>query len=135
MLGVKLVIGGGPGTINIINDTIKAGMPVIIFNDTSQAALLLAYAYDLTALNECNLMQIEEHQKLVELIGKEYPDLTLKNILTFYNSIMECMKNKLYVSMKFHAINFRYCNTYFVNSNIIVHLKQCTTLIIYLLLR
>ena len=111
MLGVKLVIGGGPGTISIIKDTIKAGMPVIIFNDTSQAALLLAYAYDLTALNECNLMQVEEHQKLVELIGKEYPDLTLNNILIFYNRIMECMKNKLYVSMKFNAINIRYFNT------------------------
>lgn len=94
---VKLVIGGGPETINHVYQTIINEIPVIVFKETSQAAALFAYAFELPPLEVCNLAEIEEHQKLIDMIGLEYPDLTRRQKAKYYNKIMKCMKQKKYV--------------------------------------
>lgn len=96
---VKLVIGGGPETINHVYQTIINEIPVIVFKETSQAAALFAYAFELPPLEVCNLAEIEEHQKLIDMIGLEYPDLTRRQKAKYYNKIMKCMKQKKYISV------------------------------------
>ena len=123
MLGVRLVIGGGPRTIPIIADAVNDRIPVIIFKDTSQAALLISYAYDLVSLEDCNLLQLEEHQNLLELIETVYADLTLEKRLECYHQIMRCTKFKKYVCFLFY-INICNCDCE-MSSSIINAMQVC----------
>ena len=94
---VKLVIGGGPKVVEFIKDTVSFGMPAILFTCTSQTSTLLPFAYNLKHLHNCNMMEMEEHELLVQMIGKEYPDFTQKMKIDHYELIMKCLEYKNYV--------------------------------------
>lgn len=97
-VGVALVIGGGLEIINQVKETVENKMPLIIFKRTGFAAELLLFAYDLKPLENCNLRDLQQHQQLIELIRKTFPDLTMAKTIACYDTIMECMRYKTYVS-------------------------------------
>ncbi|XP_057307881.1 transient receptor potential cation channel subfamily M member 7-like isoform X2 [Hydractinia symbiolongicarpus] len=98
-VGVALVIGGGLEIINQVKETVENKMSLIIFKRTGFAAELLIFAYDLKPLENCNLRDLQQHQKLIELIGKTFPDLSMAKTITCYDTIMECMRYKTYITL------------------------------------
>lgn len=104
IVGVKLVVGGGPDTIDNVKASVGNKMPVIIFKGTGFAAELFIFAYDLKPLENCNLRDLEQHQKLVELIGETFPDFTIAKRIKCYETIMQCMLYKDHVSHTFFKL-------------------------------